>query len=116
MVMPPKRILVVDDDPVMARTVARVLGRDFDVKTVESGADALIALEAGGFSGVVSDIDMPNMSGPELYRKVVEIYPAMANHFVFFTANDGMVPLLNVPVLLKGASSNGLLKMIHSIT
>lgn len=114
--MRPKRILVVDDDPVMARTVARVLGRDFDVKTVDSGADALIALEAGGFSGVVSDIDMPNMSGPELYQKVVEIYPALAHRFVFFTANDGVVPTLNVPVLLKGADSNGLLKMVHSIT
>lgn len=114
--MSAKRILVVDDDPVMARTIARVLRREFDVQTAESGAGALKALEAGSFSGIVSDADMPAMSGPELYQKVVAIYPSMAKRFVFFTANDGLVQDLKVPILLKGSNSSGLLRLVQSIT
>ena len=113
-----KRILIVDDDPVMARTVARVLSREFDVDTVDSGDKALEAMGRENFSGVVSDIDMPGMSATELYQNVVRLYPDMARHFVFFTANDGSVPLHNkVPVAVKGATnSSGLMRLVRSVT
>ncbi len=113
-----KRILIVDDDPVMARTVARVLSHEFETQTVESGDQALKELEQGGFSGVVSDVEMPGMSGPELYQRIVRLYPAMAKRFVFFTGNEDLVPSLpKAPVALKGlTNSSGLMRLVKSVT
>jgi CheY-like chemotaxis protein len=111
-----KRILVVDDDPVMARATARILGREYDVLTVDSGADALRALEQGGFSGIVSDVDMPGMSGPELYANIERLYPAMVSHFVFFTANESVLPTFDVPVILKGTGSKDVLRRVQGVT
>ena len=83
----PKRILVVDDDPPLVRTVVRVLSRTYEVDTVSSGQEALDALKRYTYSCIVSDVDMPGMSGRELFQKVVKAYPHMASRFVFFTGS-----------------------------
>jgi EAL domain-containing protein (putative c-di-GMP-specific phosphodiesterase class I) len=57
-------ILLVEDDPLVARAYRRVLvGRGYRVTQVTTGAEAARALLAGGFAAVLSDINLPEMDG-----------------------------------------------------
>src|SRR5579859_7650718 len=63
----PKTVLVVDDEPGFARAVARVLSAaGFTVTTVGSGSEAAAAIATSAFEVILSDIQMPEMSGVEL--------------------------------------------------
>ena len=66
-VFPTRRILVVDDEPLVCDAVKLML--DFDGHVVESvgnGKDALAMLEKGKFDLVITDFEMPLMKGDEL--------------------------------------------------
>lgn len=66
------RFLVVDDFSTMRRIVRNMLrGCGFsNVEEAENGADALAKLKAGHFDFVVSDWNMPVMTGIELLKAV----------------------------------------------
>lgn len=72
-----RRILVVDDDPSVCRTMSRQLGSLFRVSTAESYSEALSQLEQDTeIRALVSDCRMgPGPSGPELIREVNERFP-----------------------------------------
>jgi two-component system response regulator YesN len=64
---PQRRILVVDDEPLVCDAVKMML--DFDghvVETVGSAKDALVVLEKSKFDLVITDFEMPVMKGDEL--------------------------------------------------
>lgn len=63
-----KRVLVVEDDPLVLRAYRRALAGRYDVVAVETGAAALRELERGGFGAIVSDIEVPGTSGIELLK------------------------------------------------
>lgn len=66
--LPPRRILVVDDDPlVRASVVDMLIDLGHTVSAASSGADALTRLdESDGVDIVLSDLAMPGMTGVEL--------------------------------------------------
>jgi CheY-like chemotaxis protein len=64
---PQRRILVVDDEPLVCDAVKMML--DFDghlVKTAGSAKDALAMFDEGQFDLVITDFEMPAMKGDEL--------------------------------------------------
>jgi two-component system response regulator AtoC len=65
----PARILLVEDEPNMARTLAKNLVRaGYEVEHTREGADALAQLADDGFDVVVTDLKMPGMDGMSLLR------------------------------------------------
>jgi two-component system chemotaxis response regulator CheY len=66
------KILVVDDFSTMRRIIRNLLKELGypNVTEAEDGLDALKKLQGGGFEFVVSDWNMPNMSGIELLRAI----------------------------------------------
>jgi CheY-like chemotaxis protein len=73
----PITVLFVDDEPAALRVVRRQpLGEPFEVLTAGSGAEALEILDARAVDVIVSDIDMPEMSGLELMRAARARFPA----------------------------------------
>src|SRR5580658_10097208 len=77
-----KAILVVDDDQAIARALRRILeAAGYEVTVANSGAAAAEAIAQRAFDVVVSDIQMPGMTGVDLLRAI--------------RAND-----LDVPVIL----------------
>jgi EAL domain-containing protein (putative c-di-GMP-specific phosphodiesterase class I) len=65
------RVLVVDDDEPLGRALARQLSRNgYEVVVHHEGKTALEAVRSGGFEVVVSDIEMPGLTGIELLRCV----------------------------------------------
>lgn len=70
------RVLFVDDESNVLDAIRRQLRRRIDVHVASSGPEGLMLLEeAGPFAVVVSDMRMPDMSGPEFLAKVRERYP-----------------------------------------
>jgi EAL domain-containing protein (putative c-di-GMP-specific phosphodiesterase class I) len=67
------RALVADDDEAVLRAHARLLSsKGYDVVTVRDGDSAVRALSQASFDVVLSDIDMPKMSGIQLLERVRE--------------------------------------------
>lgn len=62
------RILVVDDEPPMLRTVERILAPAHTVRGFGSGEEALVAFRREAFDVAIIDIRMPGMDGFELTR------------------------------------------------
>jgi EAL domain-containing protein (putative c-di-GMP-specific phosphodiesterase class I) len=64
-------VLLVDDDPTFARSCARLLGGwGYDVETAFGGAEAVRRSQERPFDVVLSDINVPDMSGLEVLRAI----------------------------------------------
>ena len=64
---PQRRILVVDDEPLVCDAVKMMLNFDGHVvKTASSGKEALVAFDKEQFDLVITDFEMPAMKGDEL--------------------------------------------------
>ncbi len=75
-----RAILVVDDDPVVLGVIARILRHaGGEVSTASSGREALRQIADGRTRPaiVVTDIDMPEMSGVELAARVAALRPGI---------------------------------------
>ena len=71
-----RKILVVDDDPVVARSFNRVLAsKGYAVITAANGEEALTKLGAEKYDLVFTDIKMPGMSGIEVAERVKASQP-----------------------------------------
>ncbi len=69
-------VLIVDDDMQVLRSYSRMLqSHGYSVKTADSGKAAIEALQLGSFDVILSDVDMPGMSGIDLLKKVRTINP-----------------------------------------
>jgi CheY-like chemotaxis protein len=64
-----KRILIVDDDPLVALSIQLTLQRhDFETVLADGGVSGLNALQAQHFDAMIVDIFMPEMRGFESIR------------------------------------------------
>jgi len=70
------RILVVDDDPPMVRTLVDILAlAGHCVTPAHSGEDALEAVRNATFDFALTDVRMPGMTGIELSRQLHNVQP-----------------------------------------
>jgi two-component system response regulator HydG len=71
------RILVVDDDAVTARFMAQVLGKrgGFEVCHAADSQSALAMARSQSWDLVITDVEMPGMTGLELLRALREVSP-----------------------------------------
>ena len=66
-----RKVLVVDDDPVVGKSFKRVLsGKGYIVVTAEDGYDALAKLQSENYDAVFTDLRMPGMNGLEVAERV----------------------------------------------
>jgi CheY-like chemotaxis protein len=76
-VIPTRRILVVDDEPFVCQAMEMLLAFDgHQVKSVNSGKEALAALETDTFDLVITDFAMPAMKGDELAATIKSRLPS----------------------------------------
>lgn len=67
---PRQRILVVDDDRIVAVTVDLILSSTYDVTVASSVTEALEQLRASAFDLILCDVVMPGRSGLALYDEL----------------------------------------------
>jgi CheY-like chemotaxis protein len=82
-------VLVIDDEPRLAHAVKDMIGPDHDTRTVTSGREAYALLEQEPddhrYDVILCDLHMPDLSGMDLYEKLVATRPALAERIVFMT-------------------------------
>jgi PAS domain S-box-containing protein len=80
------KILVVDDEVMVASAIERTLRREHDVTGVASGNLALEQIAAGNtFDVILCDLMMPQMTGMELHGRLVELAPEQARRIIFLS-------------------------------
>jgi signal transduction histidine kinase/ActR/RegA family two-component response regulator len=73
--VPGARILLVEDDPrVRTATVGALEDLDYDPVACGSGAEAIALFAAQEFDLVITDVIMPEMTGPELIKHLKETH------------------------------------------
>lgn len=84
---PRARILVVEDQVALARTLAKGLEARFEVTIALGVAEAVAALDRHGstLDAVVCDMLMPDGTGIDVHRVAAARTPALADRFVFMT-------------------------------
>jgi two-component system, NtrC family, response regulator PilR len=79
------RILVVDDEESIREFLDIMLRKEgYEVTTAEDGQKALDVMKKKAFDMVISDMQMPNVTGMELLKQVKDQYPDML--FMMITA------------------------------
>lgn len=83
-----KAILVVDDELEIAGVLAELLSAEgHRVETAGNGTIALEKLGGRAYDLIMSDIKMPGLDGPGLYRELERRHPGLARRFVFVTGD-----------------------------
>lgn len=83
-----KRILVVDDDPNILRTIKSWLENDYEVYLVNSGFNALDFIAKHQVDLILLDYEMPLLNGPEILQKLHLHKETAALPVIFLTAKD----------------------------
>jgi len=111
-------VLLVDDEPSLRDEFSAFLGKaSFSVSTAQDGFDAILRLNRKPPDVVVSDLNMPHMSGFELLSVVRRRFPtvrvvAMSGDFM-----PGKVPLYVIAdgFYAKGNSPNDLVAAVKAV-
>ncbi|MCR5724633.1 MAG: response regulator transcription factor [Treponema sp.] len=81
-----KRILVVDDDPMMLRCVRDWLGESYEVSLVSNSFEAIDYLREHETDLVLLDLEMPGMSGLDLLYQIRHDAKLYAQAIIILTA------------------------------
>lgn len=86
------RVLIVDDEAEVGSLLADILRRDASsIDIAASGQEALQLLAKREYDAILTDLRMPEMDGPELYRQIEQRWPPRARQVVFITG-DALSP------------------------
>ena len=84
-----RKVLVVDDDPVVGKSIDRILSsRGYAVISAAGGEEAMQRLASEDYDMVYTDIRMPGMSGLEVARHIKESRPWLPVVIVTGYGND----------------------------
>ena len=81
-----RRLLIVDDEPLILEVLREHFRANYDVETALNGADALGAIVRARPDVVMLDITMPRMNGVEVLKDIKQIDDSIA--VIMVTANE----------------------------
>jgi CheY-like chemotaxis protein len=101
-------ILIIEDEPAIARALERLLIRDgYQVEVTTNGQEALTACERQTYTQILCDLWMPILDGQGFYQALSRCQPQLCERVIFVTG-DTFTPALQafvehtrVPVLTK---------------
>jgi len=80
------RVLVIDDEPLVLATTARVLQSEFETEALGDAREALARIGAGvRYGAILCDLMMPNMTGMAFYQALCQVAPELAARCAFLT-------------------------------
>jgi CheY-like chemotaxis protein len=80
------RVLIIDDDPIVATTITRVLARDHETVCLTSSKEAARLIATGAqFDVILCDLMMPDLTGMDLYAELGRTAPEQAARMIFLT-------------------------------
>src|ERR1700730_17143110 len=109
---PATRVLAVDDEVSACKLLSIILGPPaFQCATASNGEEALVALQRERFDAVISDLQMPGMSGMELLAESRRLQPHVA--FLVTTGVDDVD--VGVKAMRSGADDYLVKPLLESV-
>ena len=116
-----KKILLVEDEPVVGRLFARVLDAEgFDVDFVQDGQKAVEAIKNNRYDLCVSDIRLPGLTGIQLYKLLKKDQHELQLKMIFITGDTMNVKVQSflqesgIPYLTKPFTPKDLVKKVKA--
>ncbi len=117
----PRKILIVDDEPMFARSIRRAL-RPHDVRLAGTASEAELVLLDSSYEPdlVVCDVFLPGRNGNVLHERIRSVRPEIATRFVFVTGGAlgkdeaDYLRASGCPTLFKPLDTAGLLELLES--
>lgn len=82
-------VLIADDEEALRDVLTAFLSRlGYRTKAVVNGREALEEVRTGDFDLVISDYSMPLLNGLQLYDRLCEEAPAIADRFILITGTS----------------------------
>ena len=117
-----KSILLVEDDPAVRRVLAAHLrGRGYSIFEAEGGSEALKVAQRSSapIDLLLTDVMMPNMTGPALAKKLLVANPEMKvvfiSGFLGALSEQECIPSKNVSLLQKPFRQEQLLETVEAL-
>ena len=81
-----ERVLLVDDDPDVAEALTTMLVKEgLQVSRAATAGEGMARLEGESWDAIFLDVRLPDLPGPEIYRRLAETRPELAQRVVFVT-------------------------------
>ena len=116
-----QRILVVDDEPALRRTLERALKHQYEVVSAADPHSAYQILGETSVDLVLLDLRLPHMAGDTFFLAVVRRWPRMLGRVILMSGDplppqpDWPVELAGCPVLHKPFSLDALLQAVADV-
>jgi len=115
-----KRILIVDDEPIILNILKALVEDLAIIETAQNGQEALSRVKEQYFDVIISDLSMPVLDGIEFYRQASLNDPNIGNRFLFYTGNLANEYIRffsenNIQYLTKPASIGQIQKSVQNI-
>jgi len=112
-------LLLADDEPVILAVMADLLGESgYAVSRVDSGHGAILLLEHEDFDAIVTDWNMDDGNGADVFRWITQHKPWLAERVVFLSdveGDDAAVVAPGRPMFRKGQDSHALTAVLREI-
>jgi two-component system, cell cycle response regulator CpdR len=116
------RILVVDDEPALRRTLERALkSQHYDVVAVADPHSAYQMLSETAFDLVLLDLRLPQIGGDTLYLALIRQWPRLRDRVILMSGDpwseqvNWPKELVSLPVLAKPFSLEGLTQTVAAV-
>jgi DNA-binding response OmpR family regulator len=116
------RILVVDDEPALRRTLERALtAKNYDVVAVGDPHSAYELLGQSDFDAVLLDLRLPQMPGDTLFLAIVRRWPQLMGRIILMSGDpwpeqrDWPRELATCPLLAKPFSLEKLASTVGAV-
>lgn len=91
-----KKLLIIEDDPILVRIYCRFFKNDYIISTAANGKDAIALLESEDFDAVMSDQQLAGtLRGMDVKDWIKENKPELLKRHVFVTGSsvecDGLI-------------------------
>ena len=81
------RYLVIDDEPATVELLSLLLQKDGEVISAPNGKEALDLIATNFFDVIISDVNMPVMTGIELFELATKLDESLGKRFILTTGN-----------------------------
>jgi PAS domain S-box-containing protein len=117
-----RRVLVIDDEPLVGRALERQLQPHHDVEVVTAASQVLLRVEAGErWDAILCDLMMTGTDGIAFYEALQERHPELCRHVAFVTGGvfgeraTRFVAGHDVPLVSKPVEVRDLLRAVERL-
>ncbi len=115
-----KRILIVENNLSIARMLKALVLYDVEVIIARDGQDGIMNLRQKHFDLIISDTEIPKMSGIEMYKQALVIDPSLGHKFIFFTGTENQeyldfIKARNIVMLPKPSPVKLISEKMHEV-